>query len=253
MTEPRPAAPSTPSGERYFDSSVLAELFDRYTGLLDEVDNRFTTWILANLPDDGGKTAVDLGCGAGRHSVLLAERYPRVLAVDVAEQMLRIARSTRPHPAITYARRSVLEMTADTDGRSDLVFSAFALHHVGDPDDVLPHARSLLAPGGTLIVADIVDPGGWSTGEFHIDRAFGEARRIYQRTGRAEDAADVLRLLLNPQWLDMAGSDPPLPHGRLHRQYSRHLPGVQFTDDLHPLICGAVWHAPHTSGGGAWS
>jgi hypothetical protein len=93
-------------------------------------------------------------------------------------------------------------------------------------------------------VADIVDPGQWTTGDFHVNRAFTEARRIYEHTGQAADATDLLHLLLHPLWLEMAGTDVPLPRDRFHDEYSRQLPGVRFTDDLNPLICGAVWHAP---------
>jgi transcriptional regulator with XRE-family HTH domain len=114
MTDPRTTAPSHRS---YFDSS-LAELFDRYTGLWDRVDDRFTNWLLANLPDGPGHNAVDLGCGAGRHSILLAEHYGHVLAVDVADQMLQIACRNRAHPAIDYERRAVREVTADADDSS---------------------------------------------------------------------------------------------------------------------------------------
>jgi len=247
--------PSTEPGRPYFDSGALAELFDRCTRLWDGVDDRFTNWVLASLPDDGGQTAVDLGCGAGRHTVLLAGRYQRVLAVDIAEQMLRIARSSRPHPAVDYQRRGVLDVTAEADGQFDLVLSVHTLHHVGDPALVLPHVRSLLAPGGTLVVADIVDPGWWATRDFHVNRAFAEARLIYQRTSHGVDAADLRQLLLHPRWLLMAAADTPLTREGFHAEYGRVFPGVRFTDDLHPLMGGAVWHAPggRRRGGTPWS
>jgi len=76
--------------------------------------------------------------------------------------------------------------------------------------------RSLVAPGSTLVVADIVDPGRWTSQDFHVNRALAEARMIYDRTSGAVDAADLLRLLLHPQWLEMAaagevtGVMPPL-------------------------------------------
>jgi len=246
-TSTQPAASSLQPGNPtplYFDS--FAELFERFTAAWDDIDPRFTNWILANIPDDGGKTALELGCGTGRHTILLPDRYQHVLAVDIADRMLQIARTTRGHPSIDYQRRSILDVTPNTHGQYDLVLSVHSLHHVADPAVVLPHVRSLVAPGGTAILADIVDPGGWTTPEFHEDRAFTEARQLYQLTGHAENAAGLLQLLLHPQWLQMAAAEPPLTRQAFHHHYTQQLPGVTFTDDLHRLMCGAVWHNPAT-------
>jgi len=236
-----PVRPRQHDGGPVFDS--LAGLFDRFTAVWDAIDGRFTDWLTAHLPA-GGQSAVDLGCGAGRHTVLLAERYPRVLAVDIAEEMLHIARTTRSAAGVDYERRGALDVDPGTDGRFDVVLSVHTLHHVGRPEVVLPHVRSLVAPGGVAVLADIIDPGGWTDPEFHLDRAFADARLIYQLTGSPEDAASILRLLLHPDWLAMTGTDIPLTRDQFHQQYEQVFSGAQFADDLNPIMCGAVWHAP---------
>jgi SAM-dependent methyltransferase len=241
-TSPRPR----PADESaiYFDD--VAELFDRFTRIWDGISGSFEDWVRGQLPERAA-SAVDLGCGAGRHSGLLADRAEHVLAVDVADRMLAIARTERARPNIDYQRRGVLDVTPE-DGPFDVVLSVHALHHVGKPDTVLPHVRSLLAPGGLLIVADIVDPGGWPTREFHIDRAFNDARLVYHLTGEgaagADAAAAVVRLLLHPRWLQLAEHDTPLTRTAFHAAYEDAFPGAEFADDLHPMMCGAVWQAP---------
>lgn len=212
-------------------------LFDRFTRIWDGISPAFDEWVLAALPARAG-SAVDLGCGAGRHSVLLADRAEAVLAVDVSEPMLAVARDERDRPGIAYERRGVLDVT----GAFDVVLSVHALHHVGDPATVLPHVRSLAAPGGTVVVADIVDPGGWPTPEFHQGRAWGDARLIHRLTGDPDAAADVLRLLLHPRWLEQAGRDVPLTPAEFHAAYGSVFPGAVFAD-LGPLIAGMVWRA----------
>lgn len=224
----------------YFDA--FPDLFDRFTRIWDGISGSFDDWILAHLPQQVG-SAVDLGCGAGRHSILMADHAEAVLAVDVADRMLDIARAERARPNIDYQRRGVLDV-APEDGPFDLVLSVHTLHHVGDPGIVLPHVRSLLAPGGRLIVADIIDPGGWSTQEFHLDRAFTDARVVYQLTGDGEAAADSLRLLLHPRWLQLTQHDTPLTRVAFHTEYEQAFPGAEFADDLNPIMCGAVWRAP---------
>lgn len=224
----------------HFDS--FSELFDRFTRIWDGISGDFDDWVLAALPAHA-RTAVDLGCGAGRHSVLLAGRVDRVLAVDVADRMLAVARERRALPGVDYQRRGVLEVSP-ADGPFDVVLSVHTLHHVGDPAVVLPHVRSLVAPGGTAVLADIVDPGGWTTRDFHLDRAFADARVVHQLTGDGEAAADVLRLLLHPRWLELTVADAPLDRAAFHRRYAEVFPGAAFYDGLHPMMCGLVWKSP---------
>jgi SAM-dependent methyltransferase len=224
----------------YFDE--FPDLFDRFTRIWDGISTSFDDWVLAALPDRAG-SAADLGCGAGRHSVLLADRCDRVLAADVSDRMLAVARAERARPQIAYERRGVLEVA----GRFDVVLSVHTLHHVGDPAVVLPHVRSLVAPGGTVVLSDIVDPGGWPNPEFHLDRAWDDARLVHRLTGDPDAAADVLRLLLHPRWLQQAGSDTPLTREGFHAAYGAVFPGAVFADDLNPLMCGMVWRAPDRS------
>jgi 2-polyprenyl-3-methyl-5-hydroxy-6-metoxy-1,4-benzoquinol methylase len=232
-----PAAMSHESGA--FDA--VAELFDRFTAVWEGVDSTFSDWLIGNLPARAG-SAVDLGCGGGRHTVLLADRFEQVLAVDVAESMLHIARRDRARAHITYQRADVLAVDPAQTGKFDLVLSVHTLHHVGDPDVVLPHVRSLVAPGGTAILADIVDPGDWANPAFHLERAFADARAAYQLTGDRKAAITVLDLLLHPQWLTTAATDTPLTRPQFQQRYAATFPGATITHDLHPLMAGAVWH-----------
>jgi SAM-dependent methyltransferase len=224
----------------YFDA--FPELFDRFTRIWDGISADFDTWLVDALPVRA-RAAVDLGCGAGRHSVRLAERVQTVLGVDVSERMLRIARTERARPNINYQHRGVLDVRP-AEGPFDVVISVHTLHHVGPPAVVLPHVRSLVAPGGTVVVADIVDPGGWPTPEFHQERAWRDARLVHELTGDPEAAADVLRLLLHPRWLQLASTDTPLTRDRFARAYGEVFPGAK-TTELGPLMAGMIWRAPH--------
>jgi 2-polyprenyl-3-methyl-5-hydroxy-6-metoxy-1,4-benzoquinol methylase len=221
---------------------VFPDLFDQFTGLWDGLDSTFSDWLSASLLDVRGGRAVDLGCGAGRHTLLLADRLNEVLAVDAADGMLEIARRDRSRPGIAYERRDVLAVDPKVVGQFEVVLSVHTLHHVGLPDLVLPLVRSLVAPGGVAVLADIVDPGGWEARDFHVGRAFSEARAAYGLTGDRQAALTVLGLLLHPRWLAMAAADTPLTREQFHDAYTAEFPGVVITDDLHPLMAGAVWH-----------
>ena len=238
----------------YFDD--MAELFAAFTAVWDGIDGgAFSAWLGGQLdaePDaglDGGDPApavraVDLGCGAGRHIPVLAERYGQVLGVDVSDRILDLARARHAHPNVTYRQAGVLEVDPAAGETFDAVVSVNALHHAGPPHRVLPHVRSLVNPGGRLVVVDMVDPGGWERPEWHVDRAFADARAAYQVTGDPGKTTAVLRQLLDPAWLAMAGTDIPLTRDRFHQEYAAVFPGAAFTDDLHPLMAGMTWRAP---------
>jgi SAM-dependent methyltransferase len=229
----------------YFDD--MAELFDAFTAVWDGIDRgAFSTWLAGGLAT--GRRAVDLGCGAGRHLPILADRYDQVLGVDISERILDLARRNHDLPNVAYRHAGVLDVNPEADGIFDAVISVAALHHAGPPERVLPHVRTLVAPGGRLVVVDMVDPGSWNQLDWHIDRAFGDSRAAYQLSGDPDKAVAVLRQLLDPAWLDMATRDVPITRDQFHQHYADVFPGAVFTDELHPLMAGMTWNAPDAAG-----
>jgi hypothetical protein len=98
---------------------------------------------------------------------------------------------------------------------------------------------------------DIIDPGGWGDRRWHIDQAFAAAAHFYHAGGEDTDAAaDVLRLLAHPAWLDMTVADIPPTRAEYHQQAAAVFPGARFVDDLHALglQTALAWQAPEVSG-----
>jgi SAM-dependent methyltransferase len=221
----------------------FADRYARFNELRDRLLPAIPEWLRAHAP--GGGRAIDLGCGDGLHAVRLGERYDQVLAVDISEAMLRLARTHHPRGNVRYQRRGVLDVTPERDGLFDAVVSINCLHHVGPLDVVFSHVRSLLAPGALVAIADIVDPGGWGDRDWHINQAIAGARSFYDLAGGDPDvAADTLRLLLHPRWLDMTTTDLPPTRDQFHRHAGVAFPGAGFNDDIHPVMCAVTWQAP---------
>lgn len=222
----------------------LAELYERYAEINDEI---YRPWLAAALPVDGPRErAVDLGCGSGRFEGLLADRYRQVLAVDIAEREISIARGRRGRPTVDYQVRSMLDVTPDGDGQFDLVFSVNALFHVRDHDWVLPHVRSLVRPGGWVVLVDIVSgsPRGAASPLRHRWWGVQDARRTLARRRSAADAWAVLRLRQHPVWMQHARTNHPLTRPEFHRRYREAFPGAEFTDTIDPFACALRWQAP---------
>src|SRR5918999_67103 len=150
----------------------IAALYERYA----EVNADLYRPYLASALPAAGERAADLGCGSGRFTGLLADRYAHVLAVDIAEREIEIAMRKRTRPNVEYRAVSLLDVSPERDGRFDVVLSVNTLFHLfreHDRDDVLRHVRSLVAPGGSAVIVDVVSPGSrwawrhrwWGTGE----------------------------------------------------------------------------------------
>lgn len=181
----------------------LAARYDRISTLLG-ADIR--AWMAVHLPARGDR-AVDLGCGTGVQTAVLAGRFDEVLAVDLSGPMVDFARHRRPRAGVRYEQRDLRDVTPHTDGQFDLVFSAYTLHHV-ELDGALRRIRSLVRPGGQVLLADVVDdrqpvPRRWFRREAW--RMF--AGDLRHRRRPVHEAVELLRLQLDRDWLDHQTSD----------------------------------------------
>lgn len=95
---------------------------------------------------------LDLGCGPGNSTQVLAERFPgaHVAGADNSPQML--ARARADHPDLDFVELDVTEDLTAYEGRYDLVFSNACLHWVPDHRELMPRLLRLLKPGGQLAV-----------------------------------------------------------------------------------------------------
>lgn len=101
---------------------------------------------------------LDLGCGIGTSSVAMARAYPRVEVVGIDLDHTSVfeardaAREAGLEDRVTFHLGDAADQTFD--GGFDLVTIFEALHDMGDPAGALRTARRLLAPGGSVLVAD---------------------------------------------------------------------------------------------------
>lgn len=71
----------------------------------------------------GAKTILNLGCGTGKHDVLLAEMGYTIVAVDLSETMIEIAKLENSHPNIDYRIADV--RSVEVGAKFDAVISLF--------------------------------------------------------------------------------------------------------------------------------
>jgi SAM-dependent methyltransferase len=123
--------------------------YDRKTGL--DVDAEIDLLVGLGLGSDS--TLVDLGAGTGLLARAARDRCRRVVAVDPSPAMLERAKARKVE--CVQAGFLTYEHVGDPPG---IAYSRNALHHLPDSWKAVALRRiaRLLAPGGTLVLRDIV-------------------------------------------------------------------------------------------------
>lgn len=100
---------------------------------------------------------LDVGCGGGLLSEALAGEGARVTAIDLAPELIKIAKLHRLESGVEVDYRlSAVEALADEQpGSFDAITCMEMLEHVPDPASVLSACAALLKPGGRLFVSTL--------------------------------------------------------------------------------------------------
>ena len=98
-----------------------------------------------------GKSALDVGCGAGLLAEPLARLGAEVTAIDAAPELIEVARkhAARQGLGIDYRAAAV----EDVAGQFDLITSLEVIEHVADPQAFVEALAKRLAPGGLMILS----------------------------------------------------------------------------------------------------
>lgn len=126
-------------------------------GALDLPAAEVEAALLQALPARIGR-ALDIGTGTGRLLELLAPRVDAGLGVDASRNMVALARArlSRTDLAHCAVRLGDMYRLPLPDGRYDAVVLQMVLHYAEDPGAAVAEAARVLAPGGTLVVIDLL-------------------------------------------------------------------------------------------------
>jgi trans-aconitate 2-methyltransferase len=95
---------------------------------------------------------IDLGCGPGNSTAVLAERWPNseLTGLDSSSEMIAAAR--RAHSRLGWSVGDIADWANENGQNYDIVFSNAALQWVDDHPAVFPKLLSRVAPGGALAI-----------------------------------------------------------------------------------------------------
>lgn len=138
-----------------WDTAAASGSVDRYVG--DPATARAELeGLFGRLRDDPhGGTCVEVGCGPGRITPFLADRFDRVVAVDVSPGMLERARAAVAAANVEFRLVSGTALESLEDAVADVLLCYLVLQHLPGRDVVLGYLREfgrVLAPSGRAFV-----------------------------------------------------------------------------------------------------
>lgn len=108
--------------------------------------------LVARIAIDAPTRVIDLGCGPGNSTAVLAERWPDsgLTGLDSSPEMIAAARKVYPHR--TWCIGDIASWVDQNDQTYDIVFSNAALQWVDDHPLLFPKLLARVATGGALAI-----------------------------------------------------------------------------------------------------
>src|SRR5690349_1033039 len=117
---------SIPPNKLQLDFDRIAELSNHEWNH----NNHYDSFLLKQISPSGELDALEIGCGTGSFTRLLAQRFRRVVALDLSPRMIEIAREQSQHyPNIDFQVADVMtrEFSPEQFG---CIASIATLHHM---------------------------------------------------------------------------------------------------------------------------
>ncbi|MDG2526434.1 bifunctional 2-polyprenyl-6-hydroxyphenol methylase/3-demethylubiquinol 3-O-methyltransferase UbiG [Stenotrophomonas sp. HITSZ_GD] len=113
-------------------------------------------YVAARTPLAGARV-LDVGCGGGLLSEALARQGAQVTAIDLAPELIKVARLHRLESGleVDYRVQSVEDLAAEAPGSFDAITCMEMLEHVPRPGAILDACAALLKPGGKLFLSTL--------------------------------------------------------------------------------------------------
>lgn len=128
--------------QEMWDPSINRHIWNMYHSQLD---------LYCSLVDKKKSLRIlDVGCAQATLALTLAEDGHRVWAMDIRQQFLDYAAARYEKGEIDFVCGNVMEMTLDK--KFDLIFANQLIEHLVYPLDLVNRLKSLLHPGGRLVM-----------------------------------------------------------------------------------------------------
>ena len=101
------------------------------------------------------KRALEIGCGTGKNTEWLQMVSDQLLAVDLSEEMLSIAKAKVSSKNVVFKQADITKPWDFADGLFDLVTFSLVLEHIEDLNPIYENAYRILQPGGRMYIGEL--------------------------------------------------------------------------------------------------
>ena len=186
----------------------------------------------------GARSALDVGCGHGMLSRTLAGRGLRVRGIDLSPRMVEVARSRTPAGA--NAEYVVSDIMSDPpEVHYDVVVSVNVVHHL-PLEQIVPRLARAVAPGGMLLIQDLVTRRGLDHLAVNVIAAI--RRRARRIVGGSQADHEVVEA-----YERHGAGETYLSPSEVAPAYAHLLPGARIEHHLEWRY-SVIWTRPHTAG-----
>ncbi len=134
--------------EMDYDRTNIPSVYDAGRTVQADMLRIWLDFFLSNVPEDGVRRIVDVGCGTGRFSAILADAFDaEVIGIDPSEKMLLRAREKAADEQLSFERGSGERLPLQRHS-ADLVFMSMVFHHLSEPARAARECHRVLREGG---------------------------------------------------------------------------------------------------------
>ena len=192
-----------------YDKTDIATDYDKARALAPETLRLWRDLLSANIDRAAISLIIDLGCGTGRFSEVLATHFgAEVIGIDPSRQMVDQARRKPATGSVAY-RQGSAEAIPLPDRCSDLVFMSMVYHHFTDRAAVARECHRVLRPAGYVCIRNAVQETDFPHRHFFpalqtmIDRELPTRREIasvFATAGFTPVVNQVVTQITAPDW-----------------------------------------------------
>lgn len=122
---------------------------------------KFAYQVRTHITGRSYKTALEYGCGTANVSFFLKDRFDTITVADASIGMINEVNNK----LIANRIDNLLPLHINleqicSDLKADVIYTLMTMHHLKDIDKVVAEFSSMLNPGGTLIIGDLVSEDG---------------------------------------------------------------------------------------------
>jgi len=153
--------------------SEWSATYDVDRNLTRDLDRQVTRQSLEHLHC---KSIVEIGCGTGKNTPLLAKIAEKVLAIDFSQAMTDKAKEKIQADNVTFSVADVTGEWPCADQSADLIVCNLVLEHVADLSFIFSEAFRCLVDGGRFFIC-----------ELHPFRQYQGTKANFQRKGQTTE------------------------------------------------------------------